>query len=91
MQKPNWASRLVWTLVLVGLWIGARMTFQAMRGPIESKAAVHQLEGGTVEYSISRLIAEGAIQNWIGWTFFVAIVLVWVFYLIKLRRFNNAN
>ena len=82
----KWKGKVIWSVIIVVLWIVAASFYHAAAGPIESSIAVEQLNGGAAEYTVGRAVAEGKIIKSIHIMGWLLLGVTWVPGFIKYIR-----
>ena len=91
IAKPNFKARMIFTIIVVILWIVTIQVYNASQGPIEAGLAVKQLNTSDVDYVAGRAVALHAIPRMINWVGWILILLTWVPYGVKYVRYDNAQ
>ncbi|MBF0475212.1 MAG: hypothetical protein HQK59_05145 [Deltaproteobacteria bacterium] len=81
--------RIYVSVALFMLYLGGLSIYNAVQGPIESRAAIAQLSDSAVDYSASRAIVLGAFPTLGGLAILLALAFIWLPLII--RRMKNRN
>jgi hypothetical protein len=76
-------GKIVFSGIVVLLWIVASVVFGHMQGSIESSIAVGQLQDSAVAYSAAKAGATGSVKNLINLTAILALVLTWLMTIVR--------
>ncbi|MBF0550064.1 MAG: hypothetical protein HQK60_05975 [Deltaproteobacteria bacterium] len=83
--------RIYVSVALFLLYLGGVSIYNAVQGPIESRAAIAQLSDSAVAYSTSRAIALGALPTLGGVAIILALALIWLPVLIRRMKSRNIS
>ncbi len=91
VRMPSWKWRLVVSLLTVTIAWMLIFAYGSVQGPLESQAAVRQLEDSVPSYAASRTWAASDITGGIKWIAGIALGLVWVPFFAGAARYAAAQ
>lgn len=91
VRLPSWKWRLAVSLLIVVMAGTLVFAYGSVQGPLESAAAVQQLEDSAEAYAAARTWAASDITGAIKWIARMLQACIWIPYVYGLARYVNAK
>lgn len=91
VRKPSWKWRLMVSLLIIVVSGTLQFAYGSVQGPLESAAAVQQLEDSAEAYAVARTWAASDITGAIKWIARAFLACIWISYVYGLAKYDTAK
>ena len=91
VRLPSWKWRFAVSVLIAIVTMAVVFAYSTVQGPLESSAAVQQLEDNVAGYATARTWTASDITGAIKWIAGAALACVWVPYAIGIGRYLAAQ